>query len=138
MPQVDVNWWGVVAGVVVSMVLGFVWYSMPVFGKMWSKEIGKSEKELQEGGGATMYIQAIVVAAILAYVMTHFVSYAGASDAMEGATVGFWAWLGFSATSAYVTGLFEGKSVRLFAINSGYHLVEFLIIGAIIANMMNK
>ncbi len=136
MPQVDVNWLAVVVSGVVSMMIGFVYYAKPVFGKMWMKEVGKTEKEIQEGASTSMYVMMFISSLVLAYVMTHFVSYSGAESAMDGAITGFWAWLGFAATAGFATNLFSGKSMRLFAINYGYHLVDFVVIGAIVAQWM--
>lgn len=136
MSQVDVNWLAVVVSGVASMIIGFVYYAKPVLGKMWMKEVGKTEKEIKDGASSSMYVMMFVSSLVLAYVMTHFVSYAGAKDAMDGATTGFWVWLGFAATTGFATNLFSGKSMRLFAINYGYHLVDFVVIGAIVAGWM--
>ncbi|MCR4312064.1 MAG: DUF1761 domain-containing protein [Candidatus Uhrbacteria bacterium] len=70
---------------------------------------------------------------IMAYVLAHFIEYAGASTAKEGAEGGFWSWLGFIAPVTLGTVLWGGKSWKLWAINNGHYLVALLVMGAIIA-----
>lgn len=136
MMQVDVNWWAVLAGGVASMILGYVWYSMPVFGKTWAREIGKSADDLKKSANGGMYFLMFLSALVLSYIMIHFVVYAGAKDAMGGATTGFWAWLGFAATTGVSKKIFQGTSWTLFMIDYGYHLVQFLVVGALVASML--
>ena len=133
MPEVDINWWAVLVGGVSSMVIGFVWYSMPVFGKSWMKEIGKSEKELKDGANGGMYFLMFLGSLVLAYIMSHFVDYAAADTAAKGLQTALWAWLGFAATTGLSHKIFDGTSWKLFLINYGYHLVQFGVIGIIVA-----
>ena len=37
----NVNYLSVIAAAVAAMILGFVWYSQPLFGGLWTKIIGK-------------------------------------------------------------------------------------------------
>ena len=45
MPEVDVNYLSVFLGLVISMVLGFIWYAPAVFGNAWMQELGKKKRE---------------------------------------------------------------------------------------------
>lgn len=134
MPTVEVNWVAIVVAVVASMVLGYVWYSMGVFGRRWMELIGKKEEDLREGAGAGM-AGMLVSSGVTAYVLTHFVSYAGADTAYEGAVTGFWIWLGFMATVMLSEVFFEKRPFALFTINAGYQLVNLLVMGAILVKM---
>jgi len=136
MPQVDVNFWAVLVGGVTSMVIGYIWYHPAVFGKTWMKELGKSEADLKNMGTGASYLMMFVGALVLAYIMAHFASYAGAHDVSTGAMTGFWAWLGFAATTGLSKKLFQGSSWTLFAVDYGYHLVQFVVVAAIVASWM--
>lgn len=132
MPEVSINYLAVLVGAIVSMVIGAVWYSMPVFGKLWMQEIGKKMDDLK-GGAKTGYIVAFVSALVMSYILAHFVDYTGATTVTTGAITGFWIWFGFVATVGAAKTVFTGKSFKLFAIDYGYHLVELVVMGMILA-----
>lgn len=48
----SINWLAVVACVMVSMAVGFVWYNPKTFFPVWWKGIGKSESDVPGTGGA--------------------------------------------------------------------------------------
>ena len=49
-----------------------------------------------------------------------------------GLLVGFHVWLGFVATVQFTSALFTKQSMKLFAINTGYQLVCYLAMAAIL------
>lgn len=131
MLQADINWLAVAVATVVAMVVGALWYMPALFGKAWMNELGKQPENL--GNATSGYLVAVVGNLVMIYVLAHFVDYTVALTALEGATVGFWAWLGFVATSSAINGVFEGKSFKLWAINAGMMLVVLVLAGAILA-----
>lgn len=131
MTEVSVSLMAVLAGVVISMVLGFAWYSPMLFGNLWMKELGKKKDEL--GSPNTGYFAMVVASALMTYIMAHFVSYAGADTASEGLVAGLWLWLGFVATTGVGKTVFQGQSVKLYLIDYGYNLVQFALIGMLLA-----
>jgi hypothetical protein len=50
-----------------------------------------------------------------------------------GLATAFHVWLGFVATVQFTDALFQKKSLKLFAINTGFQLVCFIAMGAILA-----
>ena len=52
---------------------------------------------------------------------------------MGGIKVGIMAWLGFVAPTMLGSVLWENKSWNLYAINAGYYLVSFALMGAVLA-----
>lgn len=131
MLDVAINYWAVLVAGVVAMVVGAFWYSNAMFAKPWMKEIGKKESEL--GGANSGYVIAIVSNLVMAYVLAHFIQYAGATTIWQGVMTGAWAWLGFAAATSAMNYAFSGKSWKLFAIDSGMQLVVLVIMGAILA-----
>lgn len=132
--DVAVNYWAVLVAGLSAMVIGFIWYSLPVFGRTWMGLISKSEADLNKGNLGAKYFGTFVLALLTAYIMAHFVFYTGAETWMRGLSTGFWAWLGFVATSFATTYIFEGRSNKLYWINSLYQLAVLLVMGAIIAS----
>ncbi len=136
-PVVSVNLVAVVLAAIASFVIGMVWYSPMLFGKMWMKEIGTTEKEMKKKKGGMMQAMGMwfVGGLVTAYVLAHFLAYAtgGYPTLMDGVMVGFWAWLGFVATVSAGMVLWGGKSLRLYALTAGNDLVSMLAMGAILA-----
>lgn len=131
MPTADINYLAVLVVAIVAMVIGAVWYSTSLFGRAWMKETGT---KMDAGGSATTgYVIAFVSSLVIAYVLSNFVDYAGATNVMDGAITGFWAWLGFVATTTAMNYVFEGRSWKLFWINTGMQLVNIVVAGAILA-----
>lgn len=132
MPSTDINYLAVVVAAILSMLIGAVWYAPQVFGAQWMKLIGKKEKDLQESG-STGYVIAGLGFLLIAYVMAHFVQYAGSNTLTKGLETGFWLWLGFVATTFAINCAFSLHPQKLWAIDAGYYLACFLVIGALLA-----
>ena len=139
MPEVIVNLVAVLVAAIASMVIGFIWYG-PLFGKTWMKLMGYDPKNMDmKKGMVKMYAIAFISSFIMAYVLFHSYIFANAFYGIDkftaGLMTGFWSWLGFVAPVQYGSVLFQGKSNKLFLINTGYQLVSLLVMGAIIAIM---
>ena len=87
----------------------------------------------KKDGMAARYLINFIGALVMAYILAHIVKFAGAMDLWGGLQVGLWIWLGFIATVALGSILWEGKSVRLYLINVLYYLVQLSAMGAILA-----
>ena len=132
MPDVTIDWVGVIVATLASMVIGAIWYG-PLFGKRWFALIGKTREELQ-GNAGIGYGIAIVGSFILSIVMTYVTQWGAAEGFGEGAIVGIVMWAGF-LISTQVTGMvFEGRPWELIMLNSGAGLLTFLIVGGIVAS----
>lgn len=131
MPDVDINIWAVLVAAVVNMVAGTIWYSKGLFGKEWSKLVGRKLEEMS--GGGMGYAVAAVGALVQAYILAHFVQYTGSTTFWDGLVTGFWLWLGFIAVAIAVNLVFEGRTWALWKINAGYFLIVLLINGGLLA-----
>lgn len=130
MPQVEVNYIAVVVATLFSMILGSFWYSNALFGKIWQED---SKVEMGKVAATKAYVLTTVGALVLAYVTALFLGMLNVTTIQGGVQTGFWIWLGFVATTSLVHHVFEGKPMRLYFVNIGYHLVELMVIGAILA-----
>ena len=131
MPDVTIDWVGVIVATVVAMVIGGLWYG-PLFAKAWMGYIGKTREELRAQGGIG-YGFAIVGAFILSIVMTYVTQWAAVEGFGEGALVGIVMWAGFIISTVVTGGVFEGRPWGLIYINSGNSLVTFLVVGGIVS-----
>ncbi len=131
----DINFLAIFVAAIVIMVIGAIWYSQAAFGKEWMKAMGKSEAEMEKAkaDATRSYISTFIGAILMALVLEIFIGYRGVISLLDGALVGFLAWLGFVLPSALGSFLFEGRNKKLFLINAGYNGVALIIIGAILA-----
>lgn len=127
----SVNWLAVVVCVVVSMLSGAVWYSPKVFFDIWWKTVGKTEKPGMENMGMTWALT-LLSSFVQAVALAIMINFMGGTDAVSGARIGFMLWLGFIAPTYLVNKLFAGHGLKIWAIEIGNHLVNFLLFGAIL------
>lgn len=132
MPDVDINYVAVVVAALLSMVIGFVWYSLKAFGKPWMKEAGLSLKDIGNGPGAG-YGLVTLTSLIQAFVLAHFIDYTNAVSWIDGAVTGLWIWVGFVATAYTATYVFTQKSFKLWSIDTGYFLTLLVVQGIVLA-----
>ncbi|MBM3257159.1 MAG: DUF1761 domain-containing protein [Candidatus Liptonbacteria bacterium] len=129
-----INFWAVLLAAVANMIVGSLWYG-PIFGKTWMGLTGMSTEQLDsakaKGMGKT-YALAFVGALVMGYVFARIIAMAGVGTTAGGAELGFWAWLGFVASVMLGEVLWEGKSSKLWFLESGYYLVVLLVMGAIL------
>lgn len=135
--MMEVNWIAIIISTVIAMAVGTFWYSPVGFGKQWMKLIGMT-KEKMDGSKANMpviYGAQIVASIVTAYVLSQIIAFAGITDFIGGAIVGFWVWLGFVATVMLGGVLYEGRSLNLYWLNVGYQLVVFVLMGAVLGGL---
>ena len=121
---------------VVTMAIGFAYYSSFVLGRQWMKEKGIDKKKMakmkKESNMAATYGLSFIAALITALVMSGFVDFFDAITWQDGALVGFLAWLGFSSTTAFTGMLFGDKNMKLFIIDTGYQALSMISTGIIV------
>jgi hypothetical protein len=134
MPHVSVDLLHVVVAAILMMVIGAVWYSKALFGKMWGDALGKKMEDFPADARRNSMLLMAVGALVMSYVLAIFVGYAQATTIWDGKTVGFLAWLGFVAASALSTYAFEGRAWKLYYLFVGYQLIALVVAGALLAS----
>lgn len=133
--EVAINWWGVILATLSTLVVGSVWYTKKVFGNSWVKLIGKTEKQLAEGGVRPIIVT-VIVSLVTAYVLAHvaFLSHKFFNNSwlQDSLTTAFWLWLGFVAARMITHDAFEHRPWRLTLMNTMHELVTLLVMGLII------
>lgn len=129
METFDMNLWAVLLAAVVYFLLGALWYSL-FFGKMWQRLIEMPPEERNKPAPAMIFT--FLVRLLSVYVLAHFLHYTQATTWLGGMETAFWIWLGFIVVTAADEIFFANKSIRLFLINTGYHLVGLLLAGIIL------
>lgn len=129
----EINILAVVLAALSAFFLGYIWYTL-VFAKAWKKEIGMTDamEKAQDAGFAqrlgTSFVLEIVSAVILSALIGKQASIV--TGLVVGLAVGLIVSLAFG-----VNYLFEGKTLKHWAINAGYNIVFFGLMGLIIGIM---
>jgi hypothetical protein len=132
-----INLLAVLVAAIATMVVGFLWYSPLLFAKPWMKEMGydandkaRMEEMMRSAGPA--YGGSFLASLVSAFILALFLHWLRAQSLEFGLMVGFHVWLGFVATVQFTSALFTKQSMKLFGINTGYQLVCYLAMAAIL------
>lgn len=129
-----VNLLAVVVAALSGFLVGSIWYSPLLFAKPWMAANGFTKEDAMRGFNPVKTYGITFACALIA-------SYAFAAvfgpdlywkrGALYGFTAGL-CWIGMALATNY---LFERRSLKLWAINAGYHTVQFTLIGTVIGAM---
>jgi hypothetical protein len=128
----------VLVAAVASMMVGFLWYSPLLFAHPWMVLMGydpedKAKLEAMRKGAGKMYALSFLASLLSALVLAKIILITTVTSALYGMKVGFAVWLGFVTTVQLTSVLFARQPVKLYLINTGYQLVCYLAMGAILA-----
>jgi Protein of unknown function (DUF1761) len=132
-----VNLWAVLVSALATMVAGFLWYSPMLFAKPWTILMGYDPNdkaklaEMQKSAGPS-YAMSLVASILSATVLGKVIYVAHVTSAPYGVKIGFAVWLGFVTTVQLTNALFMRQPFKLYLINTGYQLVCYLAMGAIL------
>ncbi|MEK6825408.1 MAG: DUF1761 domain-containing protein [Nanoarchaeota archaeon] len=135
LPQVSVNYAAVLIAAVASMIIGAIWYSPAVFGKIWMKGAhmsGSDIKKAKKQGMGKLYLIAFIGSLLFAYVLAHFVSYVNAATNADALELALWTWLGFVVPLLLGNTLWKGESWGAYLVNIVYQLVSISVMAVIL------
>lgn len=138
----QVNWLALIAASLSTLIVGFIWYNPKVFGTIWMNEVGMTEEKAKNSNPAITFGVSVILAFLVSFFLLTLV-FTGGSPGMEHGTE---AYMTFKHGAAHGTmlglfvvlpvivtnGLFEQRSFKYMMIVSGYWIVSFAIMGAII------
>ena len=133
----NLNLLAILVAAIATMPIGFLWYSPLLFANPWMREMGydpndrASADKLRKNAGPA-YAGSLVASLISAFMLAMFLHQMHVQDLEYGLLVGSHVWLGFVATVQLTGALFTKQSIKLFAINTGYQLVCYLVMSAIL------
>ena len=137
MTFMHVNLLAVLVAAVATMVLGFLWYSPMLFARPWMLAMGydpedKAKTEAMQKSAGQSYAISFVASLVSAFVLGRIIRGLSIDTPLYGMKAGFAVWLGFVTTVQLTAKLFGNQSTRLYLINTGYQLVCYLAMGAIL------
>ncbi|PCI30793.1 hypothetical protein COB52_00940 [Candidatus Kaiserbacteria bacterium] len=131
----DANILAILAGGLSAVLVGFIWYSPMVFGRVWMALARLNPVQVEESKKKMplMAFLGFSTAVILSWVIQQFTFVWGVKDLGGAMELGFWIWLGFMVPVLLTPVLWEQKSFKYFVINAGYWLVSTLVIAGIVS-----
>lgn len=113
-----------------TFLLGGLWYSPILFARSWMREAGLTEEQARQAPMARVFGFSALASLVMAFNLAAFI---GPKASLGfGLFAGLAAGLGWVAMSLGVIYLFEQRSLRLWLINSGYQVVAYTMMGAIL------
>lgn len=144
LPQISPNWIAIIAAVIVSFVIGFLWHG-PLFGSVWAKLMKIPEGTKPSTAKMVWSILINVLGTLFAaYAMAYFLAlwrlamltWPGSVEApffIYAFIAALFLWIGGFVSLLLVEVAWEGKSWKLFAFNAAYHFVNLVVIAMVIA-----
>jgi hypothetical protein len=126
-----VNIWAVLVAAVASFALGGLWYSPVLFHKVWNREAGRSETPEKMKHPGRVFGVAFVFALIAAWVFAYWLG--PDPQLRDSLTKGLAAGAGFVAASFGINYQFANRSLLMWAIDGGYHTVQFVIFALVLS-----
>ena len=131
----DIQWLATLVGALVPMVMGFIWYNPKLFGTAWMSSLGMTEEDTQKGNMPVIFGVSYLLAAIAAYNLANYMGYHGPEEqifthgAFHGGMLSIFVGLPILVTNS----LFEQRNWTNIAINAGYWVITFGVMGGVIA-----
>lgn len=124
-----INWLAVIVAALSSFIIGGLWYG-PLLGKAWMRASGVTPEQAQQGNMGMIFGVSFVLQLLAAIVLAMFLG--PESDLVFGLSAGGAVGLFWVATAFGVVYLFERRPLSHWAVNSGYWVVAYLVMGAIL------
>ena len=126
----SINWLAAIVAGLAGFGVGGLWYSPLLFAKPWAKMMSFDPKSpggypvpVAMGGAALLSVIAAIIFAI----------FLGPNPSLSYAVgAGLACGIGWIGTSIFTNGLFQRLPLELMLINTGNHVVQFLVFGIIL------
>lgn len=127
----QLNIWAILVAAVSSFLLGGLWYSPVLFHKLWNREAGRGENPEKAKHPGRVFGVAFIFALIAAFV---FAWWLGPKPELRDALMkGLAAGAGMVGASFGINYQFASRSFLLWAIDAGYHTLQFVLFGLVLA-----
>ncbi len=128
----DIDLVRVLIASILTMLLGWIWYSPLLFGKQWMRFTGMNKENPGVGEAMKGLFFGLLVQIISIYILAMIFGFLNPPSLEESFIYGVLIWLGIQAPIYLGAVLWEKKSPYLFVINALYALVAMMIIVAVL------
>jgi hypothetical protein len=128
----EISWLGVVLAAVAFFAVGGIWYGL-LFSKLWMRLTGITEEQARGSNLPLTFGLTAVLGLVAAIGLAAVIG----SDASAGSGLGIGLAVGVLvvATVLGIQSLYERKPIGLWALNAGYNLAGFAVMGLIIGTL---
>jgi len=128
LPHIDLNWLAVIAAAASAFVLGGIWYG-PLFKRAWCQEAG-IDPDAAPAHPARIFAIAFACSLLASLIFAVFLG--NEASAADGFGAGFVVGVFFVAMSFGINYAFAQRSLKMWMIDSGYHIAQFCLYGLIL------
>lgn len=137
METININYWAVATGAVLSMVIGGIWYG-PVFGKTWMKITGvnpddKEALKKMQKSATFLYLAQFLLTLFQVLVLAHLVADTKIAGGLERS---LWIWAAFVVPTLAGAVMWTAETGKMkwtrFLIQGGYQLILFIVFGLLL------
>ncbi len=128
----NVNMLAVILAALSGFMVGGLWYG-PLFGKIWQREIGLNQEQMDAASPVKVYGLAFAFSVLSAVMLGHLFARIGVSKPHIIMMISTGIALGFIIPAIGTNYLFGRKSGKLFAIDAGYWITFYAAMGAVYA-----
>jgi hypothetical protein len=141
LPRISSNRLAIVVAAIVSFLFEAIWFT--VFMNSWLEGIGRTKESPVSASTTTVtrglqYATALICSLIAATVLSIAIQATGQLTVLRGVLCAILVWIGFIATSWAKEYIFEVRTIEIFAINTGYSLIDLMLICAIVGAWKKK
>jgi hypothetical protein len=133
MNPTSINWLAVLAATLSAFIIGGLWYSPILFGKVWMKASGVTEEKAKSGNSLKIFGISFIFILVAAINLAFFLADASIT-AGNGALYGFLTGFGWVFMGIGVIALFEQRNWKYLLINGGYWVVTLTLMGLILGS----
>ena len=120
------TFWPILVAAVSSFVIGGLWYSPMLFEKVWNAENGGVPSP---GHPARVFGTSLVFSLVAAACFS--VLLGSSPELVHALKIGALVGIGLVATSFGINYQFAQRSLKLWLVDGGYHVVQFLVFGLV-------
>lgn len=132
----SINFLAVIGAALASFILGAIWYSTPIFGKIWQKELGFTDEYLKQGNMGVIFGISFIMMLLMALGLAIIFSFIGSENLcwLKGLLWGLLFGALFAGTSSAINYLYQRRSFKLWAIDAFYQILMAGIMGIVLAS----
>lgn len=130
----NINYLATALAAFAYMGIGALWFSKALFGVPWAKEVGKNVSDLKISNNKKGLIFPAIGSISGAYFLAVLVKSTGIEGIGMSVVLGLIIGIAFIGTALMSNYYFMGRTKRHFVIDTGYHVVAFVIMGLIIGS----
>lgn len=127
----NLKWLAIAVAALVSIFLGFIWYTPILFGNLWMKLVNLKQQDIDPKGAMIGHLISLAGSFLGCVALAVVIRLSGggfSSGLLCGAGLSF----AFIVTTFFSNDRYEKRPYALSLINSGYRLVFFTMAGVII------